>query len=78
MKANKNEVSNEELDFMNEGASMSIPEEVEKSCNETLDKIERSVQRASAYLEIESGLDQVPEREDLSSDENDKKSAAKN
>ena len=30
------EVTNDELDFMGEGFSPSIPEEVERSCNETL------------------------------------------
>ena len=61
-------VRNDELDFMGEGFAPPIPPEVEESCNETLEKITRSVKRAATYVELESGLDQVPERDDLSSD----------
>lgn len=36
-------VGNDELDFMGEGFAPSIPEDIEESCNATLERISRSV-----------------------------------
>ena len=63
------DIANNELDFLGEGFAPPVPVEVEESCNATLKSIGRSVQRAAAYVDLEHGLDQVPERDDFSSDE---------
>lgn len=63
------DIANDELDFFGEGFAPPVPKEVEESCNATLKSIGRSVQRAAAYVDLEHGLDQVPERDDFSSDE---------
>lgn len=68
MKYKTKPINDDELDFMGEGHAPKIPKEVEESCKETVDKIQKTVDRAAAYIELESGLDQVPERDDFSSD----------